>query len=197
MGFILKIKHLKYKIIEIVYSEKMTSLKWKKAYVGVSSPECRSNSGSTNSKENAWTCGTVQIFGNHNNKKKCHSEWGKRRLISGNACWRSVLNLMPSRLPWKNIKIWIYKTIILPVVLYECDTWSLLIREEHRQWCLRKGCWRDYIDRRGMKWRGGWRKLHNEEPCDLCSSPSSIGITMSSNELGGTISANWGEEERA
>jgi hypothetical protein len=49
----------------------------------------------------------------------------KRRLNSGNACYHSVQNLMPSRLLSKNLKIRIYKTIILPVVLYECETWSL------------------------------------------------------------------------
>jgi hypothetical protein len=56
----------------------------------------------------------------------------KRRLNSGNACYQSVHNIMYSRLLSKNIKIRICKTIILPVVLYECETWSLTLREEHR-----------------------------------------------------------------
>jgi hypothetical protein len=55
----------------------------------------------------------------------------KRRFNSGNACYHSVQNLLSSRLLSKNIKIRIYKTIILPVVLYGCETWSLTIREEH------------------------------------------------------------------
>jgi hypothetical protein len=55
-----------------------------------------------------------------------------RRLNSGNACYHSVQNLLSSRLLSKNIKIRIYKTIILPVVLYGCETWSLTLREEHR-----------------------------------------------------------------
>jgi hypothetical protein len=46
----------------------------------------------------------------------------KRRLKSGNACYHSVQNLLSSRLLSKNIKIRIYKTIILPVVLYGCET---------------------------------------------------------------------------
>jgi hypothetical protein len=54
----------------------------------------------------------------------------KRRLNSGNACYHSVQNLLSSRLLSKNIKIRIYKTIILPVVLYGCATWSLTLREE-------------------------------------------------------------------
>jgi hypothetical protein len=56
----------------------------------------------------------------------------KRRLNSGNACCQSVQNLLSSRLPSKNIKIRIFKSIILPVVLYGCETLSLTLREEHR-----------------------------------------------------------------
>jgi hypothetical protein len=56
----------------------------------------------------------------------------KRRLNSGNACYHSVQNPLSSRLLSKNIKIRIHKTIILPVVLYGCETWSLTLREEHR-----------------------------------------------------------------
>jgi hypothetical protein len=48
----------------------------------------------------------------------------KTRLNSGNACYHSVQNLLSSRLLSKNVKIRIYKTIILPVVLYGCENWS-------------------------------------------------------------------------
>jgi hypothetical protein len=51
---------------------------------------------------------------------------------SGNACYHSVQNLLSSYLLSKKIKIRIFKTIILPVVLYGCETWSLTFREEHR-----------------------------------------------------------------
>ena len=53
----------------------------------------------------------------------------KSRLMSGNACYHSVQNLLSSRLLSKNLKIKIYRTIILPV-LYGCETWSLTLREE-------------------------------------------------------------------
>jgi hypothetical protein len=53
----------------------------------------------------------------------------KRRLNSGNVCYHSVQNLLFSRLLSKNIKIRICKTVILPVVLYGCETWSLMLRE--------------------------------------------------------------------
>ena len=51
----------------------------------------------------------------------------KSRLRSGNACYHSVQNLSSSRLLSKNLKIKIYRTIILPVVLYGCETWSLTL----------------------------------------------------------------------
>jgi hypothetical protein len=47
-------------------------------------------------------------------------------------CYHSVQKLLSSRLLSKNIKIRIYKTVIFPVVLYGCETWSLTLREEHR-----------------------------------------------------------------
>jgi hypothetical protein len=56
----------------------------------------------------------------------------KNRLKLGNACYHSVQNLLSSRLLYKNLKIKIYRTIILPVVLYGCETWSLTLREEQR-----------------------------------------------------------------
>jgi hypothetical protein len=56
----------------------------------------------------------------------------KSRLNSGNACYHSVQGLFPSRLVSRNVKVKIYKTAILPVVLYGCETWCLTLREEHR-----------------------------------------------------------------
>jgi hypothetical protein len=53
----------------------------------------------------------------------------KRRLNSGNACNHSVQRLLSSHLLSKNIKVTIYKTIILPVVLYGCETFSLTLME--------------------------------------------------------------------
>jgi hypothetical protein len=56
----------------------------------------------------------------------------KRRLISGNTLYHSVQNRLSSRLLSETVKVGIYKTIILPVVLYGCETWYLTVREEHR-----------------------------------------------------------------
>ena len=52
--------------------------------------------------------------------------------MSGNTCYYSVQNLLTSSLLPKNIKMKIYRTIILPVVLYGCETWLLTLREERR-----------------------------------------------------------------
>jgi hypothetical protein len=56
----------------------------------------------------------------------------KRRLKPGNVCYHSVHNLLSSTLLFKNIKIKIYRTVIVSVILYGCKTWSLTMREEHR-----------------------------------------------------------------
>jgi hypothetical protein len=95
----------------------------------------------------------------------------KKILNSGNACYHSVQNLLFSRLLSRNVKVRIYKTIIFPVVLYGCETWSLTAREEHK---LRM--FENRMPKRifGPKWggvMGSWRKLHNEE-LNLYTSPS-------------------------
>jgi hypothetical protein len=59
----------------------------------------------------------------------------KGRLNPGKACYQSVQKVLSSCLLSKNTKIRIYKTIILPVVLYECETWCLTLREERRTGC--------------------------------------------------------------
>jgi hypothetical protein len=65
------------------------------------------------------------------NQNLIHEEI-KRRLNSGNACYHSIKTILSSSLLSKNVKVRIYKTIILPVVLYGCQTWSLTVREEHK-----------------------------------------------------------------
>jgi len=56
----------------------------------------------------------------------------KSRYMSGNACYHSVPNLLSSSLLSKNLKIKIHGTVILPVVVYGCETWPLTLREERR-----------------------------------------------------------------
>jgi hypothetical protein len=52
-------------------------------------------------------------------------------MCTTNACYHAAHNLLPSRLLSENVKIKIYKTVILPIVLYVCDTWSYAPWEEH------------------------------------------------------------------
>jgi hypothetical protein len=76
----------------------------------------------------------------------------KTSLNSGNACYNSVQNLLSSRLLFKNIKI-----IILPVVLYGCEIWSLILREEHRLRVFENRVLRRIFGPKGDEVTGGWR----------------------------------------
>jgi hypothetical protein len=64
-----------------------------------------------------------------------------------------------------------YKTIILPVVLYGCETWSLTLREEHRLRVFKNRVLRRIFGPKRDEITGEWRKLHNEELHILYSSP--------------------------
>jgi hypothetical protein len=90
-----------------------------------------------------------------------------------------VQNLLSSRLLSKNVKIRIYKPIILPVVLYGCETWSPTLREEHKLWVFENRVLRRIFGPKRDRVTGGWRKLHNEELHNLYSSSSIIGIIKS------------------
>jgi hypothetical protein len=82
----------------------------------------------------------------------------KSSLKLGNTCCHLVQKHLSSCLLSKNLKFKIYRTIILCVVLYGCETWSLILREEHRLRVLSRifGAMMDGVT-------GEWRKLHNEE----------------------------------
>jgi hypothetical protein len=74
----------------------------------------------------------------------------------------------------KNVKVRIYKTIILPVVLYGCETWSLTVGEEHKLRVFENRVLRRIFGPKRDVMTGGWRKLPNEELPNLYSSPSII-----------------------
>jgi hypothetical protein len=73
----------------------------------------------------------------------------------------------------------IYKTIILPVVLYGCETWSLTLTEEHRLRVFENRVLRRIFGPKMDEVTGEWRKLLNKELHDLYSSPSIIRIIKS------------------
>jgi hypothetical protein len=77
------------------------------------------------------------------------------------------------------VKARIYKTIVLPVVLYGCETWSLTVIEEHKLRVFENRVLRTIFGPKRDGVTGGWRKLHNEELHDLYSSPSIIRIIKS------------------
>ena len=98
---------------------------------------------------------------------------------SGNACYHSVQNLLSSSLLSKNLKIKIYRTIILPVVLYGCETWLLTLRDEHRPRVFENRVLRRIFGPRRDEVTGEWRKLHNEELSDLYSSQNILRVIKS------------------
>ena len=69
----------------------------------------------------------------------------------------------------KNTKIKIYKIIVLPVVLYGCEIWSLTLREECRLRVFESRVLRKIFGRKRDEVTEEWRKLHNEELNDLYS----------------------------
>jgi hypothetical protein len=79
----------------------------------------------------------------------------------------------------RNVKIKIYKTIILPVVLYGCETWSLTLREEHRLSVFENRVLGRIFGPKRDKVTGGWRTLHNEELHGLYSSPGIVSVIKS------------------
>ena len=103
-------------------------------------------------------------------------------------------NLLSSRLLSEILKIKIYRTVILPVVLYGCETWSLTLREERKQMVfenrvLRRifGLWRDEV-------MGEWRRLHNVELNDLYSSHNTVRVIKSRRMIWAGHVVHMGEE---
>jgi hypothetical protein len=121
----------------------------------------------------------------------------KRRLNSGNACYHSVQNLRSSRLLSKSLKIRIYKTIILLVVLYVYEAWSLTLREEHRRGVFESRVLKRIFGPQRDEVTGERRKLHNEELRDLYSSPRIFRIIKSRRMRWARHVARMGEKRNA
>jgi sorting nexin-29 len=85
----------------------------------------------------------------------------KSRLKSGNACYHSVQNLLSSRSLSKNTKVRVYRTIILPLVLYGCETWSVTLTEEQRLRVFDSRVLRRIYGPKTHEATAEWRRLHN------------------------------------
>jgi hypothetical protein len=116
------------------------------------------------------------------------------RLASGNACYRTVQNILSSSLLSKNIRIKIFRTVILPVVFYGYQTWSLTLREKRRMRVFEKNMLMRTFGPTRDELTGDWRKLHNVELNDLYSSSNFYsGDQIEKNEMSGACST-YGEE---
>jgi len=88
------------------------------------------------------------------------------------------------------------RAIILPLVLYGCETWSLTLREECRLRVFEKRVLRRIFGPKRDEVTGEWRKLHNEELNDLCCSPNTVSDKIKKNEMGRACGTYGGGERR-
>ena len=86
----------------------------------------------------------------------------KRRINMGNACYYSLEKILSSRLLSKKLKVNTHKTVMLPVVLYDCETWSLTLREEHGLRVFENKVLRKIFGTKKYEITGEWRKIHND-----------------------------------
>ena len=98
---------------------------------------------------------------------------------SEGACCHTVQNLLSSSLIFKNIEIKIHRTVILPVVVYGCETWSLRLKEERRLRVFENRVLRRLFGPKRDEVTGEWRKLHNEELNDMYCSPNIVRVIKS------------------
>ena len=112
------------------------------------------------------------------NTNNIHEEI-KHRINIGNACYYSLDKILSSCLLSKKLKVNTYKTIILPIVLYGCETWSLTLREGHRLRVFENKVLRKIFRANRDEITGEWKKLHNVELHALYSSPNIIRILKS------------------
>ena len=103
-------------------------------------------------------------------------------------------NLLSSWLLSKNLKIKIYRTIMLPVVLCGCEAWSLTLWEERKLRLFENKVLRRIFGPRRDEVTGEWRRLHNEELNDLYSSPNIVRVIKSRRMRWAGHVARMGEE---
>jgi len=90
-----------------------------------------------------------------------------------------VQNLLYSKLLSKNLKIKIYRNVILPVVLYGCETWSWTLEEERKLRVFENRVLKRIFGPRRDEVTGEWKRLHNEELNDLYTSSNIVRVIKS------------------
>jgi hypothetical protein len=110
--------------------------------------------------------------------------------------YHSVHNLPPTRLLSKYIIIRLFKTIIFPVFLHGCDTWSLILKETHRLRLFENGLLR-MLEQKCDIVTGSWKKLQNEELLNLHSSSKYNESDQVKDEIGRACSTNESETRNA
>jgi hypothetical protein len=128
------------------------------------------------------------------NQNSIHEEI-KSRLKSANACCHLLKNLLSSSLLSRSVKIKVYRTIILPVVLYGCESWSLTLREECRLRVFENRVLRRIFELERYKVVGEWIKLRYKQLYALYSSPDNI--RMSEEDYMGRKCSTYGESSGA
>jgi hypothetical protein len=112
------------------------------------------------------------------NQNDIHDEI-KSRFNLGNEGMLAIIQSRIFCLPHiKNLKIKIYKTVILTVVLYGCKTWSLTLGEEYRLRVVENRVLRKIFGPKREE-DGSWRKIHNDELHSLNSSPNIVKVIKS------------------
>ena len=116
----------------------------------------------------------------------------KSRLKLGNACYYSVQNLLSSSLLSKNLKIKIYRTIILPVVLYGCENWSLTLKEERRLRVFENRVFRRVFGPKRDEVTGNGENYIMRSLGNFTPYPILCGCNIKKNEMGGACEAYGG-----
>jgi len=99
--------------------------------------------------------------------------------VSGNACYYSVQIPLSSILSSKSLKVNMYRTLILPVVFYGCETWSLILREERKLRVFENMALKRIFGPRRDKVKGERRRFNNEKLNDLHPSPNIVQVIKS------------------